>query len=677
MAIFPERSLGCQIALYCTDQAMFLWSPENDGVVRRTLKHGRIQMLNALRNSVGSIGAKILLGLLVLAFAAWGIEGVFAARTQTVVATVGDAEIQVDEFSREFDGRLQVLRRTTGSGLTAEDARRSGFDRIVLDQMATQTALNEEAEAFGLGASNEAVIDAIQAFPQFRDAYGKFDRTAYDASLRQNRLRQSDFEEGIRQDLAREAMLQSIGNGTTAPRALAETLYKYRNEQRVFEFISLSPSDVEDPAEPTAADLEEFHQENAARFTAPEYRKVTYVALTIAHIASNIEKTDEELRAAYNARIDQYTTPERRSIEQMVYDTEDEAKEAAASIADGQSFAKLAEARGLSARDVSLGTTSKEDLPSALADPAFATDELGIIEPVSTALGWSLINIRSIEPEKIVSFDDAKDALRTELTTTEARQTVPELSVDLDDQLAGGSNLTEAADQTGARFAEIEAVDATGRNPDGERVEGLPTDPEFISRVFGSAVDDEPSLIEGSTGDYFALQVEDITPSALRPLETIKDEVTGAWELAQREKALEKTANDLIAKLASGSQLPEIAKDLDVEIQNAGPGTRTDRTLGLSADLLTALFNADEGEAIQGMSANGLERAIGLVSDIVTATSEDDVTAIDRATESYAARLSQDFVDQFSRTARARHPIGVNQQAIDAVFTAPHGGMGY
>jgi len=153
--------------------------------------------------------------------------------------------------------------------------------------------------------------------------------------------------------------------------------------------------------------------------------------------------------------------------------------------------------------------------------------------------------------------------------------------------------------------------------------------------------------------------------------------VTGAWELAEREKALATMAGELVAEIEAGTPLSEIAKKLDLEIQNAGPGTRTDRTLGLSTDLMATLFSADEGQAIQGMSANGLERAVGLVSEIITATSDEDVSAIDRATETYAARLSQDFVDQFSRTARSRHPIGVNQQAIDAIFTAPHGGMGY
>ena len=634
-------------------------------------------MLNSMRNSVGSLGAKILLGLLVLAFAAWGIEGVFAARTQTVAAKVGEAEIDVQQFARTFDGRLAALRNSTGTNITAEDARRSGFDRIVLDQMATQTALNEEARVLGLAASDTAVSAAIMDFPQFKDAYGKFDRTAYDASLRQNGLRQSEFEENIRSDLSREALLQSIGNGTTAPRALAETLYNYRNEKRSLTYIALSPADVEDPGEPSDEALTEFHEGNAARFTAPEYRKISFVALTIKDVAAGIERTDEELRETYDARLDFYTTPERRRVEQMVFDTEEEAKEAAKKIADGEPFAKLAEARGLSAQDVSLGTQAKADLPGALADAAFAPEEPGIVDPVGTALGWSLINVRSIEPQTVVSFEDAKDALRTELTTTEARQIVPERSVDLDDQLAGGSNLDEAADQSGARYAEVAAVDETGRDPNGDRVATLPDDPEFLTRVFATDVDDDPTLIEGTVGDYFAVNVEEITEATLRPLDTVKEEVTGAWEVAEREKALETLTKALVKRLDEGATLVEIAEEHEAEVKTAGPGTRTDRSLGLSADLLTALFEAEKNNPVEGMSADGLTRIVGRVAAIETATTEDDITAIDRATESYAARLGQDFVDQFTRSARANHPVQINQQAIDAVFTQPHGGMGY
>ena len=400
------------------------------------------------------------------------------------------------------------------------------------------------------------------------------------------------------------------------------------------------------------------------------------MALTVKDVAASIEKSEQDLKVEYNSRLDAYTTPERRRVEQIVFDSEEEAKEAAQQIADGESFAKLAETRGLSAQDVSLGIQTKDELPGALSDAAFAPKEPGLVEPVGTALGWSLLNILSIEPRNVVTFEEAKEELEEELTTTEARQLVPERSVDLDDQLAGGSSLTEAAEQSGARYAEIVAIDATGRDENGDRVADLPDDPEFLARIFTTDVGEEPTLIEGTTGDYFSLSVEEITEAALRPLDTIKDQVSGAWEVSEREKALEELTASHVEKLNGGTDLANLAKELDLEVKSAGPGTRTDRSLGFSTELLSEIFEAAEGDALEGGSSDALTRVVGVITEIVPATSEEDITAIDRSTENYAARLAQDFVDQFTRTARSRHPVEANQQAIDAVFTNPGGGYG-
>ena len=182
-------------------------------------------------------------------------------------------------------------------------------------------------------------------------------------------------------------------------------------------------------------------------------------------------------------------------------------------------------------------------------------------------------------------------------------------------------------------------------------------------------------MIEGATGDYFAVVVEEITPSALRPLDTVRDDVASAWEVSEREAALTELTESLVEKIENGATLAEIAEEQDVEVITAGPGTRTDRTLGLSPDLLTDLFATDEGNALQGAASNGLERLVGIVSEIESATSEEHVTAIDRSTEAYAGRLAQDFVDQFARTARDSHPYEPNPLALEALFNG-HGGYG-
>lgn len=633
-------------------------------------------MLHSMRNSVGSLGAKILLGLLVLAFAAWGVEGVFNNRTQSVVATVGEAEIDRTDYARRFDNELNRLRQSTPE-ITPQAARRIGFDQRILLQMAQETALDEDAKALGLAASDEAVANAIKADPTFQDAYDNFSKSQYDIFLSNARIRNTWYEEQTRKILARNALIQTIGAGTTAPRSLAKALYEYQNEQRAFEHISLSPADVEAPETPTDEQLATFHEGNAARFTAPEYRKVSYVSLAVDDLSKSIEITESDLETAYNNRIADYTKPERRNLEQLVFDTEADAKDAASKIASGASFAQVAEARGESADDVALGTVAKATLPGALADAAFAADEPGIVDPVGTALGWSLINVRSIEPEEVTPFEKVKDSLRDSVALTRARRAVPERSVDLDDQIAGGASLQEAAQQTGARFGEVALVDATGRDPNGDRVADLPSDPDFLVRVFDTELNADPVLIEGSGNDFYALRVEGITPAALRPLDTVKDDVAGAWEVDQREKALAALTADLRSRLADGTTLSEIAEELEKDVETLGPGIRSDRTLGISDDLVAALFDADKGDALEGAAADGLSRIVGTVTEIIPATTEDDEIMVDRMTETYARFLSDDFINTFQLSSQNRHPVQVNQQAIEAVFTDPSGYGGY
>jgi peptidyl-prolyl cis-trans isomerase D len=320
---------------------------------------------------------------------------------------------------------------------------------------------------------------------------------------------------------------------------------------------------------------------------------------------------------------------------------------------------------------------TRDDLPGTLTEAAFGADKAGIVDPVETPLGWSLMNIRSIQAEQVTSFDDAKAALADEMNMIEARRRVPDMSISLDDQLAGGFSLKEAAEQSGSRYGEIEAVDETGRDADGNRIADLPEDREFLSQVFSTEANEDPYLIDGTNGDYFALIVEDITPATLRPIDTIREELVDAWEFAEREKALATLTGELAERLKNGDDVADIAEEYETEVKTAGPGTRTDRSLGLSADLLETVFSIEQGEAAEGLASNGLTRVVGIVTEIDAAASEEDVAAIDRSTEQYAARLAQDMVDQFSRSARERHPLIINPQAIEAVFSPQHGGMGY
>ncbi len=72
-------------------------------------------MLNQMRKGVTNIFTKLLLGLLVLAFAVWGIgDMTFRGQDGNVIATVGKTKLTVEDFRRTYDEELQAVSARLG-----------------------------------------------------------------------------------------------------------------------------------------------------------------------------------------------------------------------------------------------------------------------------------------------------------------------------------------------------------------------------------------------------------------------------------------------------------------------------------------------------------------------------------------------------------------------------------
>ena len=627
-------------------------------------------MLNGLRNWVGSLGAKILLALLILAFAAWGVADVFSGGRQGSVATVADREITPDEFANAFRNRLNQTQRQFGSALTVDDARRLGLDRVVLSELFSQRALDNEAQRLGLDASDDAVSDRIKADPLFQSVGGTFDRERYDSTLSRAGLRPRAYEETMRRELNRVTLADTVSTGTSAPRALAEALYAFRNERRTFEHVALTPEDAADPGEPTEGQLKAFHEANAPRFTRPETREVVLVPATAEALAALIEMSDEEVRAEYDARIAEFTRAERRAVDQLVLDDEAQAREVVEAVEGGESFAQVAEARGSAADVVTLGTITRDELGTGpLGDAAFGAEAPGIVGPVETPFGWAVVNVRSIEAAEVTPFEDVKDRLAQEAKLRQARIGLPDKALEVEDRIAGGAEIDAIADAVGVEALEIAALDATGRDGDGNPVEGVPADPDLLTRLFETEPGSDPGYIETGTGDIYAYRVVASTEAALRPLDEVREAVEAAWAEAQREEALAFRAEGLRERLAGGESLADVAADIGKEVATIGPVTRGDRASGLGDELRAALFDAERGEALQGLAPNGEDRLIGVLTAVEAATGEADAAGIDRETERLAVSMAQDAVQLLSRSALDANEVRVNEAQFERLLS--------
>lgn len=150
-----------------------------------------------------------------------------------------------------------------------------------------------------------------------------------------------------------------------------------------------------------------------------EIRRQMTVGLLMQDVVGTVTVTDEELRAAYAERQDTLGTPERRTLRNIVVETEEQARAALDEIRSGVPFEQVAADRS---RDEStrasgglLGDLARGELEGPVGDAAFAVAPGELYGPVQGQFGWNVGRVDAVTPFVPASFDQVADGLRQAL----------------------------------------------------------------------------------------------------------------------------------------------------------------------------------------------------------------------------------------------------------------------
>src|SRR5438128_1555881 len=375
-------------------------------------------MRKASSNWLGKAVMAVVMGVLIVSFAVWGIADIFKGFGQSSLAKIGKTEISTEQFRQIYTEKLQQLGRSFGRPLTSEQARAFGLDRQVLQQTIAEAALDEEARRTGLAQSQEETMRLIYSDPNFRGLGGKFD----------------------------------------PPKLLIDAMTRFQNEQRSIEYVKLDAAQAGtiDPPPPEA--LAAYFEDRKTQFRAPEYRKLSFVVISPEEIGKWTEVTDEDAKKIFEQNRDRLGSPEKREVQQMVFPSEGEAQAARARITSGMSFDDLAKERNLNLADVDLGMIAKTAIiDPAIADAAFALPSGEVSQPVQGQFGVALVKIGKIEPGTAPTFESVAAQVKKELATERARAKVNEIQNKMEDERSGGANVVEASQKLGLTPVMIDA----------------------------------------------------------------------------------------------------------------------------------------------------------------------------------------------------------------------------
>ena len=594
----------------------------------------------------------ILMGMLIVGLAGFGAVN-FTGSVGSV-AVVGDQEVSVDDYARELQREQRALEAQTGQRMPIAQLTTLGLDRVVLGRLIAIAALDQESSDLGLSIGDENLFEEISRIEAFQDPAGNFSRENYQFALENIGLNERAFEADLRRESARTLVQGAVMVGTEMPDTLRDTLTNYIGARRSFDWLVIDPASIALTAvEPTEEELRAFYDANIDQFTLPRTKVITYAALRPDALVDEIEVDEAALQQLFNDRSDEYQVPERRLVERLVFADQDAAASAKAQLdINGTTFEALVENRGLTLQDIDMGDVTMGDLGTAAQD-VFSAEVGTVVGPLDSDLGPALYRVNGRLEARVTQLDDVRDELRAELATDRARRLIETRAEDINDMLAGGATLEELEQEPGMELGQIDWH--TGSS------DGIAAYDGFRSVASAVTIEDFPEVEFLEDGSLFALRLDEELEPRPEPFEDAQDKLRAAWQDNRLQEAMKAEADRVAALLRSGDDLPE-----DLILTSEEGLTRTAFIEAAPQEMMIRVFDMAPGD-VAVVSDPRATAVVRLIEELPVAETPEMAALSEAMGTQQDQALAQALFEAFVQDVQTRAAPRIDPQALSAV----------
>lgn len=634
-------------------------------------------MIKKIRSIARGIGSKILMALLVLTFGVWGIGDVVnQSGGNTAVATVGDVKISANEYQRALYFETEKLRRLLGKQFSPEFIENSGVKLQVLQQIVDNRLLVLESKKMGLRVSDEDVANNIRKNPSFLDEKGKFSKKIFEAMIHTNGQTEKDYIQQIREDMAVKLLLTSLASITSIPENAASTLLATREEQRTVDVYTISSTLVGSVLAPSEKQLKEYYEAHISEFAAPEYRTLSYVAITADNAKKSAKSPDKnhkannDIETVYHERIEEFRKPQRREVEQLLFSDESSARKAYDELQSGKSFEQVAKSSNiLNPKAISLGLVEKSNILEVASEKVFSMGIDTVSEPIKSSFGWHIFLVKEIIPATTLSLEEVRSRLEKDLEQQANENALNELSNKLEDAIAGGGTLVEAAKELDLKIITLPPIDKNGALVDGTLEKTLPKDIKFLEAAFKAEEKTETSLITAKNGSNYMVRVEGITQSRVRPLEEVKSKLASEWTEQEKKQKLSDLEKKIAANFATISTRANAIKTYALSPSTLTISQKQEAAKKLPEAMVKDIFSRPVGSSTVAFAQeNDTGYAIAVIKEIIAAKHDEKnpkyIANLANVSTEYKNSMQNEIIEQYLRFLATKYPITVNADAL-------------
>ena len=518
-------------------------------------------MLQAIRNKAQSWIAWVIVGLIILTFALFGIDQYAKGERALVIATVNSEDITATEFLALYSRQTNRLKQQFGEM----------YDQVVNDEELRKEVLNALIESKVVGQwsedrnmfiSDQQLAMTIHSAAVFQEN-GQFDKDLYKNILLRSGLNVARFEYEQRQYLIENQFRQlTMSSGFILPHQV-EHLTGLQLQERKMNYLRIDQRSFKETIDITEQQVIDYYEKNKRAYVSPEKVKIEYILLSQSEIAKNVIVTIEDLEKFYVDNSMAFSVPEKRQASHILIQinegvsSEEALKEIQAiqaEIKTGKDFAELAKERsqdpGSAKMGGDLGLFQQGMMVLEFDEAVFDLKVGEVSPPVKTEFGYHLIKVTKIEPRKTQAFAEVKDRVEQEYRLLEAEKKYFELLEQMNVlAFEQPDTLIAAAEAVGVDIIVSDAFSRQGGATE------MTAHPKVIAMSFSEDVlkyNLNSASIDLSPTSSVIVRLSKHIPERQKPLDEVKSKITAELKREAMIKASEELANTILAELKAG-----------------------------------------------------------------------------------------------------------------------------
>jgi peptidyl-prolyl cis-trans isomerase D len=505
-------------------------------------------MLGAIRNKSKGWVAYLIVGLITIPFALFGIQDYASRSANNSIATVNGEDIDINIYYQELNSQQRNLQQQLGAAYTQEID--NVLKQTLIDSLINEKLVENYADSLDIVTLDDEVRSVIEMNQAFL-VDGVFSQDRYTQLLRLNSYSPAGYELAQSKALNREQIKINLNGSAFMSSAQTEQLNDLASQQRDVSYIAIQTENFEDEVSVTQSQISDYFNENRSSFVEGRKVKVDFVELTLDAMEEPESPSAEDLQNLYDENEELYTNPERRRAQHILVENEDLANDLLGQIKGGADFAELAKANS---EDTSsneeggdLGFFESGLMGAEFDEAAFAMNIGDVSDVVATDYGYfHIIKLTDIEPKTIQNFEEVESQLAS-LYVKNAKE--KELFGLLEEfvNLSYEESLDMVADQFNLEMQTSDYF-AEGSSD---------YDPKFVASAFSSAVIDEgenSEVMEINSEKFVVLALSDLQSERERDLNEVESQIEATLKSSAAKEIIDDLAENIASALSSGDE---------------------------------------------------------------------------------------------------------------------------